>query len=592
MLIVPATGTRAQSTQASPAAAAPASAGAAASAMPAGAPAMMPAATTGVTPDQLANAQQDPNSWLTYGRDLGAQRYSPLSQIDTSNASGLGLAWKKSLGAPTSMEGTPIVSNGVEYVTTGKSAIFALDAKTGKTIWSYVYPLPVSSYAKACCNIDNRGVTLTGDKLVFGTLDAHLVALDAKTGKLLWNVTVANNADAYSITSPPLPVKNLVLTGVGGGEYPTRGFVAAYNADTGKLVWKHYTIPAKGEPGYETWEVPGGAERGGAPTWLPGTYDPSRNTVYWGTGNPNPDWDAPGIKGKLLYASSTLALDADTGKMKWYYQYTPHNIWDYDSVSEAMLVTVPVNGVETDAIAHADRNGYFYVLNRDTGKLIYAVPFLDKVTWGKVDRNTGAITFNPAIQAAANARKPYVVYPSIIGGKNWEPMAYDPQHHLLFIPAIESSIEMQTVQKTDLHPKKGTWNGGQTGFGKPNFHGSISAWDLTTGKMVWKNHFHSPAFGGVLSTAGGLVFVGQMEGELDAYNELTGKKVWSTKTASAINSPPMTYSLNGQQYVSVESGLGGVFPLFFLKTTPWLLTVKPGSYVYTYKLPQSAAMAK
>jgi alcohol dehydrogenase (cytochrome c) len=590
MLIVPATGTRAQSTQASPMAA-PASAGAA-SAMPAGAPAMMPAASTGVSPDQLANAQQDPNPWLTYGRDLSATRYSPLSQITTANASGLGLAWKKSLGAPTTMEGTPIVNNGVEYVTTGKSAIYALDAKTGKTIWSYIYPLPVSSYAKACCNIDNRGVTLSGDKVFFGTLDAHLVALDAKTGKPVWNVIVASNADAYSITSPPLPVKNMVLTGVGGGEYPTRGFVAAYTADTGKLVWKHYTIPGPGEPGYDSWKVPGGAARGGAPTWLPGTYDPSRNMVYWGTGNPNPDWDAPGIKGTLLYSSSTIALDADTGKMKWYYQYTPHDIWDYDSVAEAMLVTIPVNGVDTAAIAHADRNGYLYLLNRDTGKLIFVVPYLDKITWGKVDRNTGKVTFNPAIQAAANARKPYVVYPAVIGGKNWEPTGYDPQHHLLFIPAIESSIEMETVQKTDLHPKPGAWNGGQTGFSKPSFAGSVSAWDLTTGKMVWKNHFHSPAFGGILATGGGLVFVGQMEGEFDAFNEMTGKKVWSTKTASGINSPPMTFSQDGQQYVSVESGIGGVFPLFFIKTTPWLIPVKPGSYVYTYKLPQSAALLK
>ena len=555
--------------------------------MPA-ASAAMPA-STGVSPDQLANAQQDPNSWLTYGRDLGAQRFSPLSQISTSNAAGLTLAWKKSLGGPTTMEGTPIVNNGVEYVTTGKSAIFALDAKTGKTIWSYAYPLPVSSYARACCNVDNRGVTLTGGKVIFGTLDAHLVALDAKTGKVLWNTTVADNTFAYSITSPPLPVKNLVLTGEGGGEYPTRGFIAAYNADTGKLVWKHYTIPAKGEPGYETWKVPGGAARGGAPTWLPGTYDVSRNTVYWGTGNPNPDWDAPGIKGDLLYASSTLALDADTGKLKWYYQYTPHNIWDYDSVSEATLVDVPVNGVMTAALAHCDRNGYMYVLNRDTGKLIYAVPFLDKVTWGKVDRNTGKITFNPAIQAAANARKPYVVYPSVIGGKNWEPTAYDPQHHLLFIPALESSIQIIPAAKTDMNPKKGAFNGG-AGFGAPVFAGSLSAWDLYTGKMVWKVHYRAPAFSGVLSTGGGLVFQAQMEGEFDAYDTLTGKKVWSTKLANGNVSPPMTFSQDGTQYVSIESGVGGVFPLFFAKAAPYLANVKPGSMVYTFKLPQSAAM--
>ncbi len=548
-----------------------------------------PAMPAGISPDQLANAQQDPNSWITYGRDLGAGRFSPLSQISTSNVSGLTLAWKKTLGDPVSMEGTPIVSNGVEYVTTGKAAIFALDAKTGKTIWSYKYPLPPSSYAKACCNIDNRGVTLTGDKLVFGTLDAHLIALDAKTGKLDWNVTVASNTDAYSITSPPLPVKNLVLTGVGGGEFPTRGFIAAYAVDTGKLVWKHYTIPAAGEPGSETWQIPGGAARGGAPTWLPGTYDVARNTVYWGTGNPNPDWDANGTKGKLLYSSSTLALDADTGKLKWYYQYTPHNIWDYDAVSEAMLVDVPVNGTSVPALAHADRNGYLYLLNRDTGKLIYAVPFLDKITWGKVDRTTGAITLNPTIQAAAYARKPYVVYPSVIGGKNWEPAAYDPAHHLLFIPALESSMELIPDKTTNLNPKKGAFNFG-AGFDKPVFAGSVSAWDLATGKQVWKKHFPLPAFGGALVTAGGLLFVGQMNGEFDAFDELTGKVLWTTTVASGINAPPMTYAVDGQQYVSVEVGLGGVFPLFFAKSLPALAVVKPGSMVYTYKLPPSAAL--
>jgi alcohol dehydrogenase (cytochrome c) len=587
ILILPATSTRAQSTQASPAAA-PVSTGAA-PAMPVASPAMMAPATSGVSADQLANAPQEPTSWLTYGRDLGASRYSPLTQIDTSNAHSLTLAWKKTLGPPITMEGTPVVNNGIEYVTTGTAAVFALDAATGKTIWSYKYNLATSSYPKACCNVDNRGVTLSGDKVILPTLDAHLIALDAKTGKVDWITKVAEVDDAYTITSPPLPVKGLLLTGVGGGEYPTRGFIAAYSADTGKLVWKTYTIPAKGEPGYDTWQIPGGAARGGAPTWLPGTYDVSRNTVYWGTGNPNPDWDAHGTKGKLLYSSSTIALDADTGKLKWYYQYTPHNIFDYDSVSEATLVDVPVNGVMTAALAHADRNGYLYVLNRDTGKLIYAVPFLDKITWAKVDRNTGAITLNAAIQNAAMARKPYVVYPSIIGGKNWEPTAYDPQHHLLFIPALESSITVVPVLKTDLNPKKGAFNMG-AGFGAATWKGSLSAWDLTTGKRVWKVYSSLPNFGGALVTGGGVVYNGLMNGQFSAYDEMTGAKLWSMTAASGINAPPMTFSAGGQQYVSIEVGLGGVFPLFFLKTAPELAKIKPASMIYTFKLPQSAAM--
>jgi alcohol dehydrogenase (cytochrome c) len=424
--------------------------------------------------------------------------------------------------------------------------------------------------------------------VILPTLDAHLIALNAKTGTVVWNTTVAKNTDGYAITSPPLPVKSLLITGVGGGEYPTRGFLAAYDAATGKLVWKRYTIPGPGEVGYDTWKIPGTATRGGGPTWLPGTYDPKRNTIYWGTGNPNPDWDARGTKGDLLYTSSILALDADTGTIKWHYQCTPHNIWDYDAVSEPIIADVPINGKTVPVVVHGDRNGYLYLLNRDTGKLVYAVPFLDKITWGKVDRNTGKITLNAAIQAAALARKPYTVYPSVIGGKNWEPSAYDPQSHLYFVPGLESSQLITPDKKTNMHPKPGAMNfGGTPGAGV--FPGSISAWDLTTGKMVWKHHFRSPAFGGALVTGGGLVFVGQMEGELDAFDEHTGKLVWKTKTASGITAPPMTYSIDGTQYVAVSVGIGGVFPLFFLALTPWLKGVPPASMVYSYKLPTKTA---
>jgi len=539
-----------------------------------------------VSADKLSSAATDSDQWLTYGRDLSATRHSPLAQIDTGTVGKLKVAWKKSLGPPISMEGTPIVNNGVMYVTTGISAIFALNAKTGATIWQYHYPLPAVARGRVCCNINNRGVTLTGNKVIFGTLDAHLVALDAGTGKVLWNTTVANNALAYSITSPPLPVKNMVLTGVGGGEYPTRGFIAAYSADTGKFIWRRYTVPGPGEPGYNTWKNHLAAKTGGGPTWLPGTYDPARNTVYWGTGNPNPDWDTNSVPGDLLFTSALIAMDADTGKIKWYYQFTPHDIWDYDGVNEPMLVDVPLAGGQgtTAAIAHADRNGYLYLINRDTGKLIYAVPFLNKVTWGKVDRTTGKITFDPKIQALAKARKNYDVAPAVIGGKNWEPTAYDPARHLFFIPALESSITMTAEKASVEHPKPGVFNFG--GFvANPKFAGSISAWDLTTGKMVWKKPFRSPAFGGALSTGGGLVFVGQLEGELDALDATTGKTLWHVKTKSGINAPPSTYALDGQQYVAVESGIGGVWPLFFMPVTPWLKAVPPASLIYTYKLP-------
>lgn len=536
----------------------------------------------GVTPEQLQAAETDNSSWLWYGHDLGAHRYSPLTDVDATSVSKLTLAWKKTLGPAVAMEATPIVSNGVMYVTTGNSTVWALDAVTGAKKWVYKYPLPVTSLARACCDTDNRGVTLTGNKVIFGTLDAHLIALDAATGKVLWNTTVAPNSQAYAITSPPLPIRNMVLTGAAGGEYATRGFIAAYDASTGKQIWRHFTIPGPGDPGYDTWKVKGVAARGGAPTWLPGTYDPVLDTVYWGTGNPNPDWDANSLKGTLLYSSSLLALDPATGKQKWFYQFTPHDIWDFDSVSEPMLVDVPIGGTTVHAIAHGDRNGYLYLINRETGKLIYAVPFLDKITWGTVS-HSGAITFNQQIQTLANARKPYTVYPCVIGGKNWEPAAYDPAKHLLVIPALESSIEILPLPKSDMNPKPATFNGG-AGFDKPVLAGSVVAFDLTTGKQVWKTHFKSPMLDGALITASGLVFIGEPEGKLLALDESTGKIVWSTQTASGLNASPITYSIDGKQYVSIVSGKGGVVAKFFAAAVPWLAKVPVGSMVYTWVL--------
>jgi alcohol dehydrogenase (cytochrome c) len=545
----------------------------------------------GVSSDQLegAAATDDGSSWLWYGRDLGASRFSPLQAVDKSSVSKLSLAWKKTLGPPVAMEGTPIVANGVMYVTTGNATVWAFDAATGAKKWVYKYPLPATALPRACCDTDNRGVTLSGNKVIFGTLDAHLVALDAATGKVAWNVTVAPNSRAYSITSPPLPIKNMVLTGEGGGEYTTRGFIAAYDVNTGKQIWRHFTIPGPGEPGYDTWKVKGVAARGGAPTWLPGTYDAKLDTVYWGTGNPNPDWDANSLKGTLLYSSSVLALSPETGKLKWFYQFTPHDIWDFDSVSEPILVDATVGGTTVPAIAHADRNGYLYVINRATGKLIYAVPLLDKITWGTVSRD-GTVAFNQDIQNKANARKPYVVYPAVIGGKNWEPSAYDAQKHLIVIPLLESSIEIDPLQKSDMNPKPARFNGG-AGFAKPVLAGSVVAIDVTTGKQVWKKHFRSPMLDGALITGSGLVFIGTPEGKLLALDEATGNTVWSTKTASGLNAAPMTYSIGGKQYISIVSGTGGVVSKFFAPAVPWLAGIPKGSMVYTWVLNAPSAMA-
>jgi alcohol dehydrogenase (cytochrome c) len=544
--------------------------------------------TAGVSAERLAAADTDANNWISYGRDLGAHRYSPLTSINKANVAQLKVAWTRNLGTPVSMEGTPTVVDGVLYATTGKSTIYAFDAATGKQIWKYVYPFPANAGPEACCNLNNRGVTPYKDMVVTETLDAHLVALDAKTGAVRWNTKVAPYLDGYTITSPPLAVKNLLLTGVGGGEYGIRGFVAAFDGDTGKLVWKTYVIPAPGQPGSETWKVPGSISRAGGSTWIQGTYDPELDTVYWGVGNPTPLFDPTANAGKLLYTDSTVALDPATGKMKWYFQYTQHDIWDYDGVNEPVLVDLPIGGTTVKAFAQSNRNGHLYLINRETGKVIWAKPFVDKVNYGTVDPKTGIATYSASQQATANAMHPFLACPGNMGGKNWEPTAYDPEKHLLFIPVIESCDKIVPAHTAF---KKGALDlGGGLAMAAYIIHGSVAAWDLTTGKQVWKTHFRSPQIGGALATAGGLVFSSDPEGLLRAFDEDTGKVLWSFKAPTAINAPAISYAVGGKQYIAVLAGKGGAWPLFFAPSTPWLTPIPNGAKIYVFSVPGATAM--
>jgi alcohol dehydrogenase (cytochrome c) len=541
-----------------------------------------------ITDSRLAAADSSSSDWLTYGRDYGAHRYSALTTIDRNNVKTLQLAWTKSLGKPVSLEGTPIVNGDTMYVTTGRDAVYAFNAKTGEERWHYIYAFNPTSAAEACCNTNNRGVTLYKDLVVTATLDAKLIALDAKTGKLRWSVTVAPYLQGYTITSPPLLVKHHLVTGVAGGEYGIRGFIAAYDADTGKQVWRHYVIPSPGRPGYNTWEKPGTVTRPGGSTWVQGTYDPGLNTIYWGVGNPTPLWDPNANEGKLLYTDSMLALDADTGRMKWYFQYTPHDIWDYDGVNEAVIADVPINGKIVKAVAQANRNGVAYLLDRTTGKVIWAEPFVDKMNFATVDRATGKLTYNPQQIATARAMKPFLACPGNMGGKNWEPTAYDPGKHLFFIPVIESCDEIVPLHQT-FHRGR-IFLGGTLNMPKYLIHGSVVAIDLSTGKAVWKTRFQSPQIGGALVTAGGLVFSGDPSGKLRALDENTGEVLWEHKTDSGINAPPITYAVDGQQYVAVLAGSGGAWPIYFIGSTPWLKTVPNGAKLYVFKLEQKTAV--
>jgi len=536
----------------------------------------------GVTNGRLLTADSSASDWILYGRDYSAHRYSPLTQIDRLTVKSLQLVWHRSLGQNDSLEATPLVNGDTIYVTTGRDAVFAFDATTGALRWHYTYPFVTQSLSVSCCNEDNRGVTLYNDEVITSTQDAHLIALDETTGKLLWNTTVASYKDGYTMTSPPLLVKQMLIAGVGGGEYGIRGFVAAYDANTGKPIWRHYTIPGPGTAGYATWEQPGSWNRPGGPTWVQGTYDPDLNLVYWGVGNPTPLYDPHANKGSLLYTDSLLALDADTGKMRWYYQYTPHDIWDYDGVNEAIVADVPINGKTVKAVVEANRNGIVYLLDRTNGKPIWAEPFVDKMNFATVDRATGKLAYNPSIQKAAAALQAYVLCPAHIGGKNWSPAAYDPKSHVVFIPVTEGCDVIKPKHQAFIRGRS-DYGGGSEYFPQNPLHGSIDAVDLATGKTVWKKHLQSPQFGGLLVTAGGLVFSGDPNGQLRAYDESTGEALWSYQTSSGLNASPITYRIDGRQYVAMLSGTGGTWP-GRIEAMPWLKGVKNGASLYVFAL--------
>jgi len=503
------------------------------------------------------------SEWTTYGGDPANTRYSSLKQIDTRNVKDLKVAWAFPLGVLEGQETTPLVVGDTMYVTSprGPKYVFALDAGTGAMKWRYAPEMPADVASAVCCGLVNRGVAYAAGKVFVGRLDGQLVALDAATGKELWKAEVADYQAGDDITSPPTIVKNMVVIGYAGGEYATRGAITAFDQETGKQVWRTYTIPGPGEPGNDSWPSPETAMRGGADVWLVGSYDPKLNLIYYGTSNPAP-WAAHargtdnGEYGKLtnLYSSSTLALDADTGKIAWYYQQTPYDAWDYDGVNEKVLADLSIGGSDVQALMTADRNGFFYVLDRKSGKLISAKPFVH-VNWAKGIDGDG----HPIEVPEKRPRKDVWardICPSFYGGKNFPPVSYNPQTKLVYIPTF--NICMDEVGADAGDPKKGIFFlGTEFDAGKigPGGHGGeFVAWDPVAGKQVWGIKESMPFVGGALSTAGGLVFYGNMQGELKAVDAKSGEVLWRFQTGSGISQGPVTYEVGGKQYVVAASG--------------------------------------
>ncbi|HJV27368.1 MAG TPA: methanol/ethanol family PQQ-dependent dehydrogenase [Aromatoleum sp.] len=546
---------------------------------------------------------------VTYGLGTKGQRYSPLAKVNTSTVKNLVPVWSFSFGGEKQrgQQSQPIVFDGKMYVTASYSRIFALDMKTGEKLWKYEHRLPEG--IMPCCDVINRGAAIYGNLVIFGTLDAQLVALDKDTGKVVWKEKIEDYKGGYSFTAAPQIVKGMVITGVSGGEFGIVGKVEARDAKTGKLVWSRPTV--EGNMGYKydkdgnqvengvsgttnaTW--PGDLwKSGGAAPWLSAYYDPEVNLIFIGTGNPAP-WNSWLRPGDNLYSSSTIAIDPDTGKIVWHYQTTPHDGWDFDGVNEFVSFDYkdPKTGKMVKAGGKADRNGFFFVNDRTNGKLLNAFPFVNRHDWADhIDIATGRPVYNDSkrppnpFTEGGEGKKGESVFaaPSFLGGKNQMPMAYSPKTGLFYVPANEWGMD---IWNEPVSYKRGAAYLGAGFTIKPlndDYIGALRAVDPVSGKIVWEVKNNAPLWGGVLATGGDLVFYGTPEGYLKAINSKTGAELWKFQTGSGIIAPPITWEDNGEQYVAVVSGWGGAVPLWGGDVAKRVNMLEQGGSVWVFKL--------
>jgi quinohemoprotein ethanol dehydrogenase len=546
------------------------------------------ASAAAVDEKRLLTADADASNWLTHGRNYFEQRFSPLKLIDATNVSQLKLAWFYDLPtAARAQESTPLVIDGVMYVTSAWSKVFALNSRTGELLWQFDPKVPGEWAINACCDVVNRGVAAWNGKVYVGTLDGRLIALDAKTGKPVWDILTIDKTKRYTITGAPRIVKGKVLIGNGGSEMGVRGYVSAYDAETGSLVWRFYTVP--GEPGkpdgaasdavlaskaQSTWTGEWWKLGGGGTVWDSMAYDPKLDMLYIGSGNGSP-WNqairSPG-GGDNLFLSSIIALRPDTGEYVWHYQETPGESWDYTATQHIILADLAIAGRERQVILHAPKNGFFYVIDRATGELISAQPFT-AINWATgVNLKTGRPIENPEARYGTTG-KPSIVVPGPGGAHNWTPMSFSPLTRLVYLPVTEMGFPYFPPAK-NFEIKKLSWNVGVDlnagslpqdpaikAQAKSGLKGHLAAWDPVAQKEVWRADLGHPWNGGVLSTAGNLVFQGNAMGEINAYQADTGARLWSTRTETGVLAPPITYEAGGQQYVTVEVGWGGAFGL-------------------------------
>jgi alcohol dehydrogenase (cytochrome c)/quinohemoprotein ethanol dehydrogenase len=536
-------------------------------------------ATSGVTDAMLASPPE--GEWLSYGRDHGEQRFSPLTQITDANVGQLGLAWSADLDTARGQEATPLMHDGVLYVSTAWSMVKAYDAKTGALKWSYDPQVPRAKLVDVCCDAVNRGVALYGDKVFVGTLDGRLVALDQQTGKVAWSKLTIPEGSHMSITGAPRVAKGKILLGAAGAEYFTRGYIAAYDPQTGAEVWKFYTVPGDPSKAFEgkhleaaakTWNGEWWKLGGGGTVWDSITYDPVTNLVYFGTANAEP-WNPAHRntegEGDSLYTASIVAVNADTGEYAWHFQETPNDRWDFDSNQQITVADVVLNGEQRHVIMHAPKNGFFYTLDAKTGKFLSGKPFVEGINWASgLDPVTGKPNVNPEAKYEQTG-KAFVGVPGAVGAHSWTPMSYSPKSGLVYIP---------TNNTPQYYMGDPNWKPGTTGFqigldfsggnipadkgvraaAAQGITGALVAWDPVAGKVAWRAEHPHATNGGILSTAGNLVFQGSAEGIFNAYAADTGKQLWSFPVQSGVLAAPMTYMIDGEQYVALLVGWGGV----------------------------------
>jgi alcohol dehydrogenase (cytochrome c) len=572
----------------------------------------------GVTMEMIANDDATTNDVVTNGMGRHLQRFSPLDQVNKSNVKNLLPAWAFSFGGEKQrgQETQPLVHDGVMYVTASYSRLYAVDARTGDELWQYDARLPEGILP--CCDVINRGAAIFGDTVFFGTLDATLVALDAKTGDVKWRKKIGDYKEGYSYTAAPMIVDSthgpLVITGNSGGEFGIVGAVEARRADNGEMVWRRPVIEGhmgelNGQPSTMTGTLnatwPGDMwQQGGGATWLGGSYDARTNTIIMGTGNPAP-WNShlrnagtptEGNAGDNLYAASRLGIDPDTGEIKFHYQTTPREGWDFDGVNEVVAFDAPDG---RQLLASADRNGFFYVMEADDMKLVNATPFVQNISWAeKIDLETGRPVYVESNRpgdpsASADGAKGEVVFavPSFLGGKNWMPMAYSQKTGLFYVPSNEWGMD---IWNEPITFKKGAAFLGAGFTIKPLFEshiGSLKAIDPLTGAIKWEHQNDAPLWGGVMTTAGGLVFYGTPEGKFVALDDETGEELWSFQTGSGIVGQPVTWEMDGAQYVTVVSGWGGAVPLWGGEVANRVKYLNQGGTVWTFRIPEVAAAA-